>query len=54
MLDKIKKFSTEFAPKGVHRDSVSDMKKNIFKDAYHKMMMNPMSLKGIRRVAQMK
>lgn len=54
MLNKIKKFSSEYAPKGVYRESAKDMKISIYKDVYNKLMMNPMSLHAIKRVARMK
>jgi len=54
MMDQVKSFSTEFSPKGKFRESVKDMKLNMYSDVYNKLISNPVSLQCLRRVAAMK
>ena len=54
MMDQIKGFSAEFAPKGKFRESLKDMKLNMYKDVHNKLFQNPVSIQCIRRVAAMK
>jgi len=54
MWEQIKIYGKEYAPKGAYKESMKDMKKNIYRDVYNKLLSNPLSLQGIRRVASMK
>lgn len=52
MMKQINDFSKAKAMKGQFRESIKDMKINLYRDVVDKLSSNPMSLKGVRQVAR--
>ncbi len=44
MWKQVQTFGKEYASKGTYRESMQDMKRNIYRDVFNKLLSNPLSL----------
>ncbi|CDW77360.1 enoyl-hydratase [Stylonychia lemnae] len=54
MFNQILGFKKDYGPKGLFRQSVKDAKTNVYKDVINKLLLNPVSLQFVRKIASMK